>query len=325
MRSESAEQPDRIRLHRRRLHPFRTRRQHQPRRGTETSPVPPPSSSPATAVRAAGNATATASKPVSPPPRSAKAPASPPTTVARALPLPPAKAAPRTQLAAGNKAPRSTTATRAVATRSPTTVAAKRAGETTFVASRVPASAVPTARSRPPQRRCRSRVPPQSGPRTRIGSRAMPRRSAHAVGEPGRRHCAPVAGKGRSHFGRLQSGAPRRRVARCCAAASARPSSRRHALRSAVTNPLAELVASAPIVQVSPPVAAPIVPPAQPRHARVRSADRRWHRPAQLAAPIVEAPRRPRPRVIAEQPRSRASPGEIRDGDAYRAQASLDT
>ena len=41
------------------------------------------------------------------------------------------------------------------------------------------------------------------------------------------------------------------------------------------------------------------------------------------AAPIVEAPRQSAPSVIAEQLRSpRASPGDIRDGNAYRAQAS---
>ena len=309
LRSEAAERPDASSVLPAPSLPDATAASASTR--TETSPVPPPSSSPTTGGSRSRQRDGYQSKPVSPPPRLAKAP--PATTAARALPLPPAKTAPRTQIAAGNKAQHSTAATRAVATRAlPPAVAAKR-GTDAFVASRAPASAAPTVVA------SAATSAPLPGP-------AAERRSDVAISADAAKITALLANQDVA-----TAPAVPEKVPSPAAASNAMPAPPVAAVAPkqaptvvespraspVVTNALPNLSRSAPIVQAAPPVAAPIVesPPllATPSVPPARS----------NAAPIVEAPRQSAPSVIAEQLRSpRASPGDIRDGNAYRAQAS---
>ena len=225
------------------------------------------------------------SKPVSPPPRIAKAPSSPPPTAARTLPFRPAEAVPRTQLTSVSKSPRVTTATRVVATAPAQTIATKKAGDTTFVAARVPPLA----------------------PTTPVASGATTAPASNSAADEERR--ASIAlNAGTTSAGVAAQSAPTAPSAPQIVA-SLSPSSQPAAAPRVAALPLAPPPpaletprASPAVTSVAPAVtsAAPMVPP--PR------------------TPLLEAPRPP-PRMIAEQPRLRASPGESRDGDAYRTQA----
>ncbi len=265
------------------------------------TPVPPSSSPPVGGSRSK-QSEGYRSRPVPSLPRVAKAPSLPPPTAARTLPLRPAEAPPRTQLASVNKAPPVTTATRVVVTRSPQTVAAKKAGEAAFVASRVlpvaPATPVATGATTAPasgsaadEERLRASIALNGG----TTSAGMAAQSAPT---------APSAPQIVAAISPPSQPAPAPRViASSLATPQAAPALETPRTSPVVTSAAPNSSAPAPIVEASPALAAPIPPPA------------RIYTP-----PMVEAPRPP-PRTIAEQPRSRASPGETRDGDAYRAQA----
>ncbi len=256
------------------------------------------------------------SKSTSVPPRVAKAPppTSPPSTAAQAPPARNAEAARRTQLAGNAKAPRSTTATRAVATRSPQVAATKRAGETTFVASRIPPN-VPSAQ-------VASTTPPVSTPAVAASAAAGTAGTATAAmatndvaaAAPGVATTPSSAQVVATISPPAQPGAAPRVVA--LPPPQAAPAIEAPRAAPALTYPLPNPAGSAPIVETSPPPATPIV--TEPRPPAPRAI---VEAPPQLAAPIVAAPLSPPPRAIAEPPRSRSSPNEIRDGDAYRTQA----
>ena len=295
----------------------------------EISPVTPPSPPPATSGLRSRQRDGNHSKPVSPPSRWAKAPS--PATAARALSLPPAKTAPRTQLAAGNKPLHSTNTTRAVEAHPPPTVAAKR-GTDAFVASRVPAGAAPI-------------VVASAASRAPLPGPAAERPSDAAISTDAAKISAILANQDIATVPTVPE-----KAATTKAASNAMPTPPVPAVAPpqaptvvetprtspAVTNALPNSSRSAPIVQPSPPVA--IVPPAPPNAAPIIDSPPPLAMPSvplarpnadQTAAPtrpgapaIVEIPRLPAPRLIAEAPRSRPSPGEIRDANAYRAQAS---
>ena len=289
---------------------------------TEIAPVPPASPSPATSASRSMQRDGGRSKPVAPAPRSAKASSPPPVTVERALPPPPAKAAPRTQLA-GNKAQRSTPTTRAVVARSfPTTVAAKKAPDA-FVAARVPVGTVPAVVA--------SAAPsvPLSGPAAeRPSEAAMAAEAAKASALLANQEVAIV----RALPERVAATSTASNVVPAPTVFAVAPAQAPSAVESprvapAVSNALPSSSRSAPIVQVSPPTATSSVAPPQPNAAPFVESSPALAVPnvppaRSIAAPIPEAPRQTAARTIAEQPRSRAAPGEIRDGNAYRAQAS---
>jgi hypothetical protein len=280
-------------------------------------------------------------------PRWAKAPSLPPATAARALPLPPAKTAPRTQLAAGNKALQSTPTMRAVETRShPPTVATKR-GADAFVASRVPAvvaSAATSARVPGPAAE-RPADAPTSADAAKVNAilanqdvatvPAVPEKVAATRGAPTSNSAPPPV----SDKVAATSAAPYAFAASPAAALpQAPPVVETPRASPAVPNASANSSRSPPVVQASPPSATPIVPSAQTSAARTvesspplampivpparPSADQFAAQTRPGAPVIAEAPRPSTPRMVAEQTRSRASPGETHDGNAYRAQAS---
>ena len=264
---------------------------------TEIPPVTPPSAS--TSGPRSRQSDGKHSKPAPPPPRVAKAPSPPTRTATRAAPPPPERAALHTQLAAGNKALHAPTATRAGANRSPPpTVAAKRNSETLF-ASRGTGGAVPlvVASAETPAQR--------SAPTAERPSDASPSAKAATIGtEVANQDIAAAAtAPDKSMAPSAASNAPLASPVPVVAAPAppvvepSRPS-------PAVTYALPNASRSALIVPAPPPVATAIAPPAQ------------------TSAPIVEGIRPSAPPVIAEQQRPRASPGEIRDGNIYRAQAT---
>ena len=284
------------------------------RAGNSTLPsLPPPRASSSRSRQTEGYR----SKPASTPSRVAKAPSPPPSATAQAAPARNADAARRTQLAGSAKAPRATTVARAATTRSPQVATKKRTGETTFVASRVPPNVPPTqVASNTPSASTPAVAPSVAGTAGTASAAIAPNDAAAGAGSaaPGIATAPSSAQVVASISAPSQPATAPRAVALPQAQAS--PVVAMPDAPAASTYPLPNAAGSAPIVEASPPPAAPIVTGPRPPASRSLV-----EAPPPLAAPIVVAPRSSPPRAIAEPPRPRSSPNEIRDGDAYRAQA----